>query len=65
MLDDSGSFQLLIYYDSLTVEEEVEYYVYGGEKLYSAVGGVMGLCLGYSILSILLNMVDIFKTRFN
>ena len=65
LLDDDESFQLLIYYDYLTVDEEVEYYVYGGEKFVSAVGGVMGLCLGYSLLSIFLSIVDSIKIRYS
>lgn len=52
-VDDTEYAKIFIYYDSLLVHENVEYFVYGEDKLVSAVGGVMGLILGYSFLSIL------------
>ena len=55
--------QVLIYYDYLSVQESVEYFVYGGDRLVSAIGGVMGLCLGFSLLSILLCIIDTIQLK--
>ena len=63
LLNDTHLAQVLIYYDSLLVQENMEYFVYGGDRLVSAIGGVMGLCLGYSLLSIMLCLLDSLKIK--
>ena len=63
LLDDTKFAQVMLYYDTLEVQENVEYFVYGGDRLVSAVGGVIGLSLGFSFLSMLLCLIDSIQMR--
>jgi hypothetical protein len=51
-------FKVKIYYDMLEVEEQVEYFVYDLNTMIGAIGGVLGLWLGFSCLSILLGIIE-------
>ena len=62
--NENEVFELTSFYDNLIVVKQVEFYVYSGERLLSAIGGVMGICLGYSILSILLGLIDFIDLKF-
>ena len=61
--NENEQFKITAYYDNLNVVEQVEFYVYSGERLLSAIGGVMGICLGYSILSIFLGIIDLIELK--
>jgi hypothetical protein len=54
----SEQFLLWTYYGSLVVEEKHEEYMYGFDTAIVAVGGSMGLYLGYSCLSISQVLMD-------
>jgi hypothetical protein len=50
-------FILYFFYTSLTVEEKIETLIYDFGGLMAAAGGNLGLCLGFSCLSILFSMI--------
>ncbi len=41
-----------------------EFYIYDGNAIISAVGGALGLFLGFSCLSLLLSGIDVMETKF-
>ena len=49
---------LYAYYSSPTVEKKEEYFLYDTMTLASSLGGTVGLLLGYSLLSILLFLIN-------
>ena len=55
---DGQTFQLLFFYDYLDVEERVETLVYDIGNFLAAVGGNLGLAVGFSCLSVLLIAVE-------
>ena len=61
--DENQYFKVLTYYDNLDVAKQVEFYLYSGERLWGAIGGVMGIFLGYSILSIFLWLIDTLEMK--
>ena len=48
---------IFVYFTTTTVEKKEEYFLYDLMNLTSALGGTMGLLLGYSLLSILLSLI--------
>ena len=48
---------MYVYFATTTVEKKEEYFLYDLMNLTSALGGTMGLLLGYSLLSILLSLI--------
>ena len=54
---------LSVYFSTTTVEKKEEYFLYDFMSLASSLGGTMGLWLGYSLLSILLSLIN-FLERF-
>jgi len=56
---------LVMYYSSFTIEEHVETLVYDAENFLAAIGGNLGLFLGFSCLSLFLGMIRLCgKLRF-
>ena len=51
-------FRLFVSYASKIVEKKEEYFIYDLTTLASSLGGTLGLLLGYSLLSILLSMIN-------
>ena len=58
MRGTGGSLALSVYYDSLVVEQQREVLLYDVPGFLSALGGTLGLYLGFSILSTLLYLVE-------
>ena len=54
-------FPLIIYYISTESEIKKQYFVYDFLTIISAIGGALGLLLGYSFLSIILNVISSFE----
>ena len=52
---------LLIYYTSTKTEIKRQYFVYDFLTIISAIGGALGLLLGYSFLSIMLSVIHSFE----
>ena len=52
---------LLIYYISTETEIKRQYFVYDFLTIISAIGGTLGLLLGYSFLSIMLSVIHYFE----
>ena len=48
---------IFVYFTTTTVEKKEEYFLYDTMSLTSALGGTVGLLLGYSLLSILLSLI--------
>ena len=48
---------MYVYFATTTVEKKEEYFLYDTMSLTSALGGTVGLLLGYSLLSILLSLI--------
>lgn len=63
--DENQYFEVLTYYDNLNVAKQIEFHLYSGERLWGAIGGVMGIFLGYSILSIFLWLIDTVEMKMN
>ncbi len=57
-------FYLLYYSNSLVVEERVEMLVYDLGNFLVAVGGNLGLLLGFSCLSVLLSLINFINQKF-
>jgi hypothetical protein len=49
---ESSSAMIMLYYAGSRYKKKVEYLTFGLSDLYAAVGGYMGLLLGYSFLSV-------------
>ena len=60
---DGQTFQLLFFYDYLDVEERVETLVYDIGNFLAAVGGNLGLAVGFSCLSVLLIAVEFIQGK--
>ena len=58
---DKDLFPLIIYYISTESEIKKQYFVYDFLTIISAIGGALGLLLGYSFLSIILNVISSFE----
>ena len=56
--EDTEHLRLFVNYASKTVEKKEEYFIYDLMTLASSLGGTLGLLLGYSLLSILLSMIN-------
>ena len=54
-------FSAFIYYGSTVVEEKLEQYIYDPGTLLTAIGGNMGLFLGFSCLSCFLSLINFCK----
>ena len=57
-IETNGTMNLLVYFTTTTVEKKEEYFLYDMMNLTSSLGGTLGLLLGYSLLSILLSVVN-------
>jgi len=57
MFEDENVFLLFYFYTTLTVEEKIETLLYDFGGLMAAAGGNLGLCLGFSCLSILFSII--------
>ena len=55
---DKDYLNLMAYYATTIVEKKEEYFLYDLMTLLSSLGGTMGLLLGYSLLSIILSMIN-------
>jgi hypothetical protein len=55
---DDNEYRIWLYYTSLTVEEKMEKYIYGYDTALVAIGGSMGLFLGFSCLSLVLSGLE-------
>jgi hypothetical protein len=51
-------FKVGIYLDSFVVEEKVEYHIYEMDSAVAAIGGSLGLFLGYSCYSVVTNLIE-------
>ena len=49
----AGKFVLNFRYDEIVIENKKEYFVMSGDGLISAIGGFLGLFLGYSLVSVI------------
>ena len=58
---NAEKFPLIIYYISTESEIKVQYFVYDFLTIISAVGGALGLLLGFSLRSIILNIISSFE----
>jgi hypothetical protein len=58
-----GSFLLYYFYDSLLVERRTEKLVYDLLGVFAAAGGNLGLCLGFSCLTVLYSFLNWIKER--
>ena len=56
--ENTEHLMLFVNYASKTVEKKEEYFIYDLMTLASSLGGTLGLLLGYSLLSILLSMIN-------
>ena len=56
--EDTEHLRLFVNYASKTVEKKEEYFIYDLMTLASSLGGTLGLLLGYSLLSILLSIIN-------
>jgi hypothetical protein len=54
----SKSFRLYFYYYTTTVEEKIETLIFDFGGLLAAAGGHLGLCLGFSCLSVLCEAIS-------
>jgi hypothetical protein len=55
---DIFCFKVGIYLDTFIVEEKVENYVYEMDSAVAAIGGSLGLFLGYSCYSVVTNLIE-------
>jgi hypothetical protein len=53
-------YALVIYYETFDVEEHVESLVYDAGNLLISIGGNLGLFLGFSCLSVLFALINLF-----
>ena len=58
---NAEKFPLIIYYISTGNEIKEQYFVYDFLTIISAVGGALGLLLGFSLLSITLIVISFFE----
>jgi len=61
----SNVFVLILFYDTLDMIENKENLVYDVGDLFAAAGGNLGLVLGFSCLSILIQIIDYLKGFLN
>ena len=59
LFEDENVFILYFFYTTLTVEEKIETLIYDLGGLMAAAGGNLGLCLGFSCLSILFSTIAV------
>ena len=59
-----GYFIIWVFYSSLYVEEKIETYVFDFDSAIVAVGGSLGLFLGWSCNSLILDFIEILYYRF-
>ena len=58
---NSNYFHLMMYFKKLDTEERTEALVYDTVNFLSAVGGNLGLFVGFSCLSVIFTLIDCFK----
>ena len=54
-----NEFELILTYDDLKATLVKEFYIYDGIDMVMAVGGILAFFLGFSLLSVLLDCVDV------
>ncbi len=59
-----ANFAIFLFYANLKVEEKLEQLVYGFDSALVAIGGNMGLYLGFSCLSISFWIIDMMEQKF-
>ena len=62
--DDKNAFVLFYYYSSIFVEERTETLIYDVIGVLAAAGGHLGLCLGFSCLTLLLSFIECIELKF-
>ena len=60
---DQPYFTLYAYYSTTKVKRTKEFFVYDAMTILSSLGGTLGLLLGYSILSMMLGLLDKLESR--
>ena len=58
-----GDFEIVLYYSDILVESESEKLLYDDEDLLAAIGGNLGLTLGFSCLSVMIYFLQCFKNK--
>ena len=61
--DDDDAFLLYFYYNSILVEERTETLIYGLVDVMAAAGGHLGLCLGFSCLTLFWSLLEWIELR--
>ncbi len=61
----ANSFMVVIKFSSLLIDEEVETYVYDFGNFLVALGGNLGLMLGFSCLSVLFSALEFIFEKVN
>ena len=61
--DDDGAFLLYFYYNSILVEERTETLIYELVDVMAAAGGHLGLCLGFSCLTLIIALMEYIEVR--
>lgn len=59
LLTGQSDFGLILTFDDLKVMHYKEFYIYDGIDMVMAVGGILAFFLGFSLLSVLLDCVDV------
>ena len=60
-----SSTAIILNYQTMTVESEVETYIYDETTFLAAVGGNLGLLLGFSCFTLLVGIIDLVKEYSN
>ena len=61
--DDDDAFLLYFYYNSIVVEERTETLIYDLINVMAAAGGHLGLCLGFSCLTLFISLLEYIEVR--
>ncbi len=61
---DQDSFELIVFFKTMDIEEKTETFVYDVGNFLTAAGGNLGLFMGFSCLSIILTFIDKFEHHF-
>ena len=61
--NNTNAFALYFYYNSILVEERTETLIYDLVDVFAAAGGYLGLCLGFSCLTLLVTLIEWMEAR--
>ena len=61
---DNDTFELIVFFRSMNIDEKTETFVYDVGNFLAAAGGNMGLFMGFSCLSIMFALIDSFSQWF-